>query len=126
MLLVFVQASDMSSAGNKRLGLSKKFSRTWTIRETVEFYCILADPNDQFLSSLEKLALKKSSNNEVFLHIKDAFDDALKDKKFYEENEQNFLDKDGNVVPHEKLDTNIDRDKKQKTLKASGGKLLTL
>ena len=80
----------MASAGSKRLGLSKKFSRTWTIHETVEFCSILADPNDKFLSSLEKLALKKSSNNEVFLHIKNAFDDALKDMKFCEENEQNF------------------------------------
>ena len=54
------------------------------------------------------MALKKSSNNEIFQHIKKILDGALKDKDFKNENEkQNFTSKDGRVLKYEPLDTSV-------------------
>ena len=50
-----------------------KLARRWTIKETELFAEILADPDDGFAQSLERLALKKSSNNEAFRHVQCEF-----------------------------------------------------
>ena len=42
-----------------------KLARRWTIEETELFAENLADPDYGFAQSLERLALKKSSNDEV-------------------------------------------------------------
>ena len=47
-----------------------KNSRRCSKEETEMFVEILADADNGFAQSLEKLALKKSSYNEVFEHIK--------------------------------------------------------
>ena len=44
-----------------------------------EFAKVLADDENTFAVSLEKLALKKYAYNEVFSQIKIAFDRALRD-----------------------------------------------
>ena len=46
-----------------------KLARRLTIEETELFPEIVADPDYGFAQSLERLALKKSSNNEIFRHI---------------------------------------------------------
>ena len=43
-----------------------KLAPRWTIKETELFVEILADPDNGFVQSSERLALKKSSNNEGF------------------------------------------------------------
>ena len=43
--------------------------RNWTSEKTELFADVLADEDNQFAASLEKLALKKSANNELFDHI---------------------------------------------------------
>ena len=49
------------------------------------------------MQAVDILALKKSSNNEVYEHIKKSFDEELAKKEFIEINkENNFKDK-GNV-----------------------------
>ena len=40
-------------------------SRMWTNLELMEFARILSDKNDQFFVVIDKLALKKSSNNDL-------------------------------------------------------------
>ena len=45
-----------------------KNSRRWTECELEIFAGVLAEPENCFAVTLEKLALKKSSNNEVFDH----------------------------------------------------------
>ena len=48
---------------------SQKLACKWT-NEEIELYTeILSDPDSGFAQSLERLALKKSSNNKVFRHI---------------------------------------------------------
>ena len=46
-----------------------KLARRWTNEETELYAEILSDPDNGFAQSLERLALKKSSNNEVFRQI---------------------------------------------------------
>ena len=55
----------------------KKNPRRWTQEETELFAEILSDPDNGFAESLEKLALKKSSNNEAFMHIQQEFMNGL-------------------------------------------------
>ena len=47
---------------------SVKKVRHWTEEEKEKFSEILADQTNNYAASLEKLALKKSSNNELFEH----------------------------------------------------------
>ena len=47
------------------------------MEETVIFASILADEENNFCDSLERLALKKSANNEVFGSIKTIFEVQL-------------------------------------------------
>ena len=53
-----------------------------------EFAKVLADDENTFAVSLEKLALKKYAYNEVFSQIKIAFDRALRDPDFKKKNEE--------------------------------------
>ena len=69
----------------------KKKSRRWTQEET------------------EKLALKKSSNNEVLMHIQQKFMNVLKLDSFKEINEKKFQDKNGIVSKYTELETGIDK-----------------
>ena len=46
------------------------------------FAVVLTDDEDSFAFSMEQMALKKASNNEVFEHVKTAFDKALKNPEF--------------------------------------------
>ena len=58
--------------------------------------------------NLEKLALKKSSNNEVFSYIKKLFDKSLNEKEFKTVNEsKNFSLKDGTITKLRKKYTNL-------------------
>ena len=106
----------MSSQDKK--GQRVKNSRRWTNEEKALFAEILAD-TDNFLVAIEKLALKCSSNEEVFGHIKNLFEIALQDERFIKLNEKkNFTDKKGNLKQYEKLDTSIKKLRNQtKTLK---------
>ena len=47
---------------------------------------IPAEPENNFAISLEKLALKKSANNEVFEHIKDTFEIEMDNEIFKQNN----------------------------------------
>ena len=57
----------MASSSSKTKG--KNNNRRWTEDELNILAEVLADEANQFCSSLEKLALKKAANNEVFEHI---------------------------------------------------------
>ena len=61
-------------------GKFKESQRRWTKEETDKFCEILADPRNNYAASLDKLALKKSSNNELFKPIKNTFDEELNDQ----------------------------------------------
>ena len=49
------------------------------------------------MQAVDILALKKSSNNEVYEHIKKSFDEELAKKEFIEINEENNFKDKGNV-----------------------------
>ena len=51
-----------------------KNTRRLTENKLELFAEVLADPENNFAISLEKLALKKLANNEVFKHIKNTFE----------------------------------------------------
>ena len=46
--------------------ITEQKSRNWTDLETEEFCRVLADPDSDFCLTLEKKALKKTANKEVF------------------------------------------------------------
>ena len=52
-------------------------ARRWTKEEVQKFGEILSEPSNNYAVALEKLALKNSSNNEVFECVKKSFDEAL-------------------------------------------------
>ena len=58
---------------------SKTRNRRWTEDELELFALVLIDEENNFASSLETLALKKSANNEVFESLKKIFDEKLKE-----------------------------------------------
>ena len=60
--------------------------------------------------ALEKLALKKSSNNEVFECVKKSFDETLQDSGFIESNERNnFMNKDSTFKSCKNFEISIDK-----------------
>ena len=63
---------------NSKKGECKESQRCWTKEEIEKFSGILADPTNNYAISSEKLALKKSANNELFEHIKNTFDEEFK------------------------------------------------
>ena len=62
--------------------------RPWVENEIKLFAEVLADPENNFAISLEKLALKKPENNAVFEHIKNTFEMEM-DNKFFKQNNAN-------------------------------------
>lgn len=86
----------------------RKNARRWTNEERALFADVLVDKANNFLITIDKLASKFSPNDEVFGLIKIVFDAKLQLSNFKEVNEcNNFKDKQGNIIPYEKLDTSV-------------------
>ena len=90
-------------------GKFKESQRSWTKEETDIFSEILADPRNNYAASLDKLSLKKSSNNELFKPIKNTFDEELNDRKFKLMDIEKKFTRDGHPIPRKTLDTSIER-----------------
>ena len=104
----------------------KESQRRWTKKEIEKFSETLADPTCNYAAFLEKLALKKSSNNELFEHIKNIFDEELNDREFKLMNIKKNFTKDGHPIPHKTLDTLIERLRNKYTaLKQEWSKIIT-
>ena len=73
----------------KRKAGSGSNARRWTPDETEAFAEVLADPENNFALSLEQLALKKSSNNEIYDLIRERFLSILETDEFKENNSKN-------------------------------------
>ena len=87
----------MSKVVKRKNQVNFSRNRKWTEEELEQFSIILSSEENCFALALEKLALKKSSN-EVFVHIKRYLDRALKEKEFRIMNEMaNFKSKDGSI-----------------------------
>ena len=83
--------------------------RRQTKKESEKFAEVLVDPVNGFAFRLDRVALKKSSNNEVYEHMRKIFYEELTIKDFIEINEKNnFKDKE-KVKGYKKLDTSITR-----------------
>ena len=83
--------------------------RRQTKKESEKFAEVLVDPVNGFAFRLDRVALKKSSNNEVYEHMRKIFYEELTIKDFIEINEKNnFKDKE-RVKGYKKLDTSITR-----------------
>ena len=54
---------------SKKKSIKPKNCRCWTDVELDAYADALADPKNSFAATLDKLALKKSCNNEVFEHM---------------------------------------------------------
>ena len=87
-------------AGVKR---ERSNNRRWTAPELDLFAEVLAEPENAFSSTLEKLALKKSSNNELYECIGNEFKDKLKTPDFKIRNAEYVK-----TVKNDKLDTSAD------------------
>ena len=73
------------------------------------FAPVLADEDNYFAMSLEKLALTKSANKEVFNCIKKVIDKH----EIKVRNGENFKLKEETVTKYEQLDTGIDKLRKR-------------
>lgn len=69
----------------------------------------MSDLDNGFEKILEKLALKKSSNNEVFMHIQQGFMNAVKSDSFKEINEKYFQDKNSIVSNYAEIAIGIEQ-----------------
>ena len=79
-----------SNDGSHQPRKSKK-ERVWTNAEMKYLALELAEEKKQFVVRLETLALKKSSNNQVFEEISKDFEKLLLSDEFKEENERASL-----------------------------------
>ena len=93
---------------DQKKGKCKESQRHWTREKIKKFKEIFSKPNS-YTASLEKLSLKKSSNNKLFEHIKNTFDEELNDCEFKLMNTEKNFTKDGHPIPHKTLDTSIER-----------------
>ena len=93
----------------KKKNINKKKRRNWTVDERKAFCDILVDRDDDFVYKLERLALNKSSNRELFEEMQVKFAKILRENSFIEMNKQNFKLKDGKIKEYEPLDTTIDK-----------------
>ena len=82
--------ADKSNDGSHQPRKSKK-ARVWTNAEMKYLALELAEEKKQFVVRLETLALKKSSNNQVFEEISKDFEKLLLSDEFKEENERASL-----------------------------------
>ena len=86
----------------------KKKGRNWTKEEIELFARVIADPCADYINTLEKKALKKEANAEVFESVLADFQRELEDENFSYENERNdFLDKNGASLPYEPLELSV-------------------
>ena len=86
----------------------KKKARNWTKEEIELFARVIADPCADYINTLEKKALKKEANAEVFESILADFQKELENENFIYENERkNFLDKNGASLPYEPLELSV-------------------
>ena len=110
--------STKSQDGKK----NKDCAGGWTKEEVEKFAEILSEPSNNYVVTLEKLALKKSSNNEVSECVKKSFDEALEDSGFIEPNERNnFTNKDNTVKSSKHIETSVEKLRiKFKSLNESG------
>ena len=84
---------------NVQTNEKKKKARNWTKQEI--------NPR-AYINTLQKKALKKEANAEVFQSILADFQRELKDENFVYENERkNFLDKNGVSLPYEPLELSV-------------------
>ena len=67
--------------------ITEQKSRNWTDLETEEFCRVLADPDSDFCLTLEKKALKKPANKEVFETIQEELKIKLQDDEFLKFNQ---------------------------------------
>ena len=106
--------SQVSKKGNKKKSTKTKgeLRTRWTEEEINAYALVLADPVNQYCISLEKLAMKKSSYNDVFEFIKRDFDMEINDVAFKSVNEKCIKG------TYKKLDTSIEKlRQKYKSLK---------
>ena len=68
--LYYKEATKTSGKYDGKKAAKSKNSRRWTEIELNCFANVLADSENSFASTLDKLALKKSSNNEVNMNVK--------------------------------------------------------
>ena len=76
--------------GPKKAKEYNKNSRRWTETELSTFAEVLADPGNSFAITLDKLALKKSANNEVFECIQKELAEEMESEDFKERNAIHF------------------------------------
>ena len=86
----------------------KKKARNWTKEEVELFVRVTADLCADYINALEKKVLKKEANAEVFESILADFQRELEDENFIYENERNnFLDKNDASLPEEPLELSV-------------------
>ena len=108
----------------KKNAAEKLRCRKWTEEEMELFAAVLTDDENCFAANLERLAFKKSANNEVFLHVKKIFDRELKKDEFKIKNEESNFTRRGVVFKYDELDTSIDKiRRKYSTMKTEWRKL---
>ena len=80
-----------------------------TKKEVEKFAEVLVDPVNEFVFRLDRVALKKSSNNEVYEHMRKIFYEELTKMDFIKIKEKNNFKDKGKVKGYKKLDTSITR-----------------
>ena len=65
---------------------SRKSSRKWTEEEKNMFAIILADPDDDYAVKLERMALNKTANTELFGEISMLLEQRMEQPEFIIEN----------------------------------------
>ena len=87
-----------SIMGDKKIKQSKaKNNHRWTDLELDCFADVLADPENCLAASLDKLELKRSSNNEVYECIQKELVTEMQTENFKQKNAEYFVGKPTNL-----------------------------
>ena len=92
---------------NLRKGKVKESQRRSTNEEIEKFSKNLADPRNNYATSLERFALKNSSNDELFGYIKNIFDEDLDYREFKLMDTEKNLTKDAHLISLERCPSYI-------------------
>ena len=102
--LQYPQYNTIMSEKKSKGGKSKaKNNRRWTDLELDCFADVLVDPENSFKASVDTLALKKSSNNEVYECIQKELVMEMQTEDFKQKNAEYFVGKPT------KLDTSVEK-----------------
>lgn len=107
------KVEQTSTSTTTTTNTTKSRCRKWTEEEVSLYAAVIADPKYGFAASLESLAAKKSSNTDLFSHVKHVLDQALEDGGLKDASGLRRYRATHSLKGYEEIDTSIEKLRKK-------------